>query len=143
MQDKEFPYRHILNEEHRKSKNHTYISPLTRAAQFSPFSALVGYEEMVDETARITERRIEPSEYDVDELNRKIIFLKDHLGERAEIKIRHFVPDALKEGGSYADDVGVVEKIREYEMEIVLDGNRTISIKNIVDIDSYLFNGIF
>ena len=38
------------------------MSILDRAAQFSPFSALNGYEEAVQETARLTERRVEREE---------------------------------------------------------------------------------
>ena len=38
------------------------MSLYERAAQFSPFAALAGYEDAVEETARLTDARLELSE---------------------------------------------------------------------------------
>ncbi len=40
-----------------------------RAAQFAPFAALVGYDDVVAETARLTDSRLELTEDEMSELN--------------------------------------------------------------------------
>ncbi len=142
MVNGDFPYKHILNEEHRKSAKHQPLPTSSRAAQFSPFAALVGYDEMVMETARRTEKRVELDEYDIEELNRKINMIQDHMYDDIEVKIKYFVSDERKEGGKYIEVVGIVEKIRDYEKDIILDGERIIPIREIVEIESILFNCI-
>ena len=142
MVDDNFPYKHILNEEHRKSAKHQPLPISSRAAQFSPFAALVGYDEMVSETARLTDKRIELDEYDIEELNRKINILQVHLYDDIEVKIKYFIPDERKEGGKYVEVSGIVEKVRDFEKDIILDGERIIPIREIVEIESILFNFI-
>ena len=142
MVDEKFPYKHILNEEHRKSAKHQPLPTSSRAAQFSPFAALVGYDEMVSETARLTDKRIELDEYDIEELNRKINILQEHLYDDIEVKIKYFIPDERKEGGKYVEVSGIVEKVRDFEKDIILDGERIIPIREIVEIESILFNFI-
>ena len=142
MVDDNFPYKHILNEEHRKSAKHQPLPISSRAAQFSPFAALVGYDEMVSETARRTDKRIELDEYDIEELNRKINMLQDHLYDDIEVNIKYFVPDERKEGGKYVEVSGIVDKIRDYEKDIILEGERIIPIREIIEIESDLFNHI-
>lgn len=142
MVDDNFPYKHILNEEHRKSAKHQPLPISSRAAQFSPFAALVGYDEMVSETARRTDKRIELDEYDIEELNRKINMLQDHLYDDIEVKIKYFVLDERKEGGKYVEVSGIVDKIRDYEKDIILEGERIIPIREIIEIESDLFNHI-
>ena len=53
------PYDDILHLPHHVSEKHPPMSRLDRAAQFSPFAALTGYEAAVKETARMTDRRID------------------------------------------------------------------------------------
>ena len=49
--------------------DHPQMSISDRAAQFSPFAALTGYDAAVDETARYTEIREELTEDEVNKLN--------------------------------------------------------------------------
>ena len=53
------------------------MSLYDRAAQFSPFAALTGYDDMVNEEARIVERRVEPGEDEVERLNRELSIIDD------------------------------------------------------------------
>jgi len=41
-------YQDIIGLEHPTSKRHPRMSRLDRAAQFAPFAALKGYEEVID-----------------------------------------------------------------------------------------------
>lgn len=54
-------YDDIIDLPRPKSK-HEPMPMSDRAAQFSPFAALTGYGDAIDETARLTDHRIELSE---------------------------------------------------------------------------------
>lgn len=99
------------------------MSMSDRAAQFSPFAALVGYDDAVAETARLTDSRIELTEDEITELNANLNRLLDNLDEQPEIKVTYFVPDEKKSGGKYVDKVGVVRIYDSYSNELVfMDG---------------------
>ena len=78
---------------HHVSSNRPHMSVYDRAAQFSPFSALKGYEEEIDETARFTDVKIELDGAQIDELNEKLLLLSEHIAERPEVKVTYFVAD--------------------------------------------------
>ena len=52
-------YEDIIHLPHHVSPTRPQMDRLDRAAQFSPFAALTGYEEAVEETARLTEALVE------------------------------------------------------------------------------------
>lgn len=91
------------------------MSNYDRAAQFSPFAALTGYDDAVKETARLTDSKIELDEYELQELNEKLNKIQDNLREDAEVSITYFVTDKKKSGGSYKTISGIVKRIDEYE----------------------------
>ena len=45
-------YEDIINLPHHVSKKHPQMSLYARAAQFAPFAALTGYEDLIEENAR-------------------------------------------------------------------------------------------
>ena len=57
-------YDDIIDLPHHVSKVHPQMPPSARAAQFSPFAALTGYEDVIGETARLTtpKRELDESE---------------------------------------------------------------------------------
>ena len=96
-----------------------------RAAQFSPFAALVGYDDAVAETARLTDSKVELTEDEMTELNANLNRLLDSLDEQPQISVTYFVPDEKKSGGKYVEKVGVVRIYDEYSQELVFtDGVR-------------------
>ena len=96
-----------------------------RAAQFAPFAALVGYDDVVAETARLTDSRLELTEDEMFELNANLNRLLDSLDEQPQISVTYFVPDEKKSGGKYVEKVGVVRIIDSYAGELVFtDGVR-------------------
>ena len=96
-----------------------------RAAQFSPFAALVGYDDAVAETARLTDSRAELTEDEMSELNANLNRLLDSLDEQPQISVTYFVPDEKKSGGMYVEKVGVVRIFDSYAGELVFtDGVR-------------------
>ena len=55
-------YDDIIDLPHHVSETHARMSRHDRAAQFSPFAALTGFEDMIDDTARDTSERYEANE---------------------------------------------------------------------------------
>lgn len=55
-------YEDIINLPHHLSKTRPQMSILDRAAQFSPFAALTGYDDAIHETGRLTDEKIDLSE---------------------------------------------------------------------------------
>ena len=106
-----------------------------RAAQFSPFAALVGYGDAVAETARLTDNRAVLTEDDIFELNANLNRLLDSLDEQPEISVTYFVPDEKKSGGRYAEKVGVVRIYDSYANELVFTDGVRIAVKDIASLD--------
>ena len=97
----EHKYDDIINLSHHVSSRHPQMPMMNRAAQFSPFAALTGYDDAVRETARLTDEKIELDEYEKEELDRKIQWLGSHLDEHIPVSITYFQPDDRKAGGTY------------------------------------------
>ena len=53
------PYDDIINLPHPTSTKHPRMPMSDRAAIFSPFAALTGYDSAIKETGRLTDERIE------------------------------------------------------------------------------------
>ena len=113
-----------------------------RAAQFSPFAALTGYEDAVEETARLTDTRLELSEDMKTILNEKMQMILDNAENGPIVTITYFVPDKKKSGGAYVDVTGIVKEIDEYERCIVMTDKKKIPIEQIREISGELFSGI-
>ena len=94
-------YRDIYNRPHHVSSKRPQMSRLNRAAQFSPFAALTGYDDLVAESARVTDEKHELGEFELEQLNSRIQYLRDHLSEEPEVNITYFQADERKAGGSY------------------------------------------
>lgn len=139
-------YDDIINLPHKQSDKRPHMSPLDRAAQFAPFAALTGYGEEVAETARLTDRKIELSDEQLDELNARINLLKSKLDERPEICITFFIADDKKIGGSYQEIIGVVKKIDDYARIIEMESGDIIPVDDIYsieDVGNCCFSGYF
>ena len=52
-------YDDIIDLPHYKSQKYPHMDLYDRAAQFSPFAALTGFEDAIEETGRINEERVE------------------------------------------------------------------------------------
>ena len=118
-------YEDIIHLPHYVSKARPQMSIMERAAQFSPFAALTGYDAAIKETARLTDEKIELGDEEKDLLNRKQQFLTSILHERPEITVTYFVPDERKSGGAYVTVTGNLRRIDEVERFLVMvDGQK-------------------
>lgn len=128
-------YDDIIDLPHPTSERHPRMSRQDRAAQFSPFAALTGLGAALQESARLTERRMIPDEYEQAELDKKLQYLRENLSQQPAAAITHFVPDARKEGGSYRRTEGRVKKLLEYERQLVLTDGTTLAIEDILELE--------
>ena len=130
-------YRKIINNPHHVSKKHPQMSIYMRSAQFAPYAALTGYDDVVKEKARLTDRRVEPDEYEISEINRKLCEIAEE-EERCIYSVTYFLPDKIKSGGSYVTETDRIKEIDPIEEKIVTDSGVSIPMKEIISIEEVL-----
>jgi len=135
-------YRDIINLPHHVSANRPQMPLRDRAAQFSPFAALTGYEDVIKESARLTDERLELSEEWQSRINERLQIILENVSERPEVKITFFVADKRKKGGAYETVSGCVKYVDECERTVVFADNSAVSIDDIYDIDGEIFRDI-
>lgn len=142
------PYADIIHLPHHKAANRPHMSLYDRAAQFSPFAALTGFDGVIAETARLTDRKVELSESEKILLDQKLTLIDDVIQDKhhPEITVVYFYPDYLKEGGEYEEYTGKVRKIDPIERTVVFlaangrSAGKTIRIDDITEIHGELVN---
>ena len=135
-------YDDIIDLPHPTSQNHPRMSLHDRAAQFSPFAALTGFDGVIAETGRMTDRKIELSESQKLLLDQKLTLIDDVIqdGYHPVVTVVYFVPDALKAGGSYQEFIGKVRQVEPVERKLVFlaanerSGGKEIGIDSILEI---------
>ena len=135
-------YDDIINLPHHVSATRPQMSMLERAAQFSPFAALTGYDTAIKETGRLTDEKIEIGEEALTFLNMKLQLLVDNLDDKPEVTFTYFKPDERKSGGAYVDVTGTVKKVDDYERQIVMHNGTKIPLDDILNIEGDIFASI-
>ncbi len=135
-------YDDLLDLPHHVSATHPQMSLLDRAAQFAPFKALTGYDDDVEETARLTESRAVLDEMRIEQLDARLQLIEEHIAESPEVSITYFLPDSSKSGGSYEVISCKVKKLDKVKRELILCDGRRIAIDDIVDITGKLFSAL-
>lgn len=125
-------YDDIIHLPHHQSGTRPHMSLHDRAAQFSPFAALTGYDAAVEEAARLTEQKLELSEEEKAAIGAKLTEIKEHIKERPEVTVTYFVPDERKAGGTYVTVTGTVRRIDEFERVVVMQDQSRIGIDDII-----------
>lgn len=105
-----------------------------RAAQFSPFAALTGYDEAIQETGRLTDQKILLSEDAKDILDWKMQQICEKLPAHPLVTIIYFVADQYKEGGSYIKITGQIKRIDDVERIIQMSDGRVIPVDDVYDL---------
>ena len=134
------PYADILKLPHHKAANRPQMSMHDRAAQFSPFAALTGFDGVIAETGRRTERKIDLSESQMTQLNQKLTLIDDAIrdGDHPLVTMVYFVPDTKKDGGSYQEYTGKVRQLDPVERKLVFLAANERSAGNEIHIDDIL-----
>ena len=131
-------YDDIINLPYEKSKTHPHMSSSDRAAQFAPFAALTGYEELIKETARVTEKKILISSEKKIDISNKLEYIASLKDNDVDITIIYFVKDKTKSGGLYKEETTKKIKIDSYHKTIRFNSS-VVRIDDIFDISSKLF----
>lgn len=131
-------YDDIIDLPHYEPK-HKRMPIENRAAQFAPFAALTGHGAAIVETARLTEKKIELSDEEKQELSKKLSLAVEN---QSRILITIFVPDTLKEGGSYQEIIGVIKRIDLLERIITLSDNTTVLLDNVTDLKGEIYDAL-
>ena len=117
-------YADIIDMPHHRSETHPHMSLHDRAAQFAPFAALTGYDDMIDEEARLVDNRIELDDESIDKINRALSKIRDLIdfGLCPEVTITYFVPDPIKpSGGKYVTSTERIRKVDGTFQKIILE----------------------
>ena len=125
-------YNDIINMPHHVSKTHPQMSLKARSAQFAPFAALTGYGDVINETGRLTNEKIEIDDELKEILTEEIMKIKSKLSERLTISFTYFIPDEKKNGGKYVTVKGIVKKVNDNS--IILEDKTEILIEDVIDI---------
>lgn len=135
-------YDDIIDLPHHVSATRPRMTMIDRAAQFSPFAALTGYDAAIKETGRLTDQRIELTEDSRAVLDRKQQLLVDNLADHPEVSVTFFVPDERKAGGAYVTITGRVKKVDDYQRLLILTDGTKIPLDEILDMESELFRNL-
>ena len=133
------PYDDILHLPHPTSKRHPRMPIVDRAAQFSPFAALTGHKAAIEETARVTDRRIELDEDAKEQLDQTLQLLLERIDEQPEITVTWFSPDKKKAGGQYHTATGKLKRIDSREGRLTLTDGNQIPLEDLLEIRSESF----
>ena len=126
-------YPDIIDLPHWQSPTRPHMSLYDRAAQFSSYKALSGYEDMVAEEARLTEDKISLEDFELELLNQKLQLIAD--SHHPTLTFTVFVPDQTKAGGSYIEITDTVKRVDMTAKKIVLISTRASGINNTIDFD--------
>ena len=125
-------YSDLLFLPHHTSPTRKRMSLYDRAAQFAAFQALTGFEDAVEETARLTDAEIFPDEDVIAGIDRKLKALADHPGEK--ISLIYFKPDEKKAGGAYLSVSGTVKKIDPVQKLLLFTDGTAIPLGSITEL---------
>lgn len=126
-------YDDILGHRYTGPLRHVRMKRENRAAQFSPFAALSGHSDYIDEAMRFVEQRRILEDWETDEISAKIAYISENKGQK--VSIIHFVEDDKKEGGQYLTSAGTVKKVDFYKKSIVLESLAEIKIEDIESLE--------
>ena len=128
-------YGDIIDHPHFVSPEHPPMAIENRAAQFSPFAALTGYDDLVAEAARYTGERVTLDESKKEELDRILSFLLAQ-PQPPTVSVTYFLPDEKKAGGAYVTVTGGLERFDPAKKTLRLSGGETIPIVDVIEIEA-------
>ena len=128
-------YDDIRNHSRYKLKRHQPMSMWSRAAQFSPFAALTGYDDEIDEVARLTDRREELTEDELNGLNQAFQKLLERASDRPLVTVTYFQPDERKDGGKYVSYTGRFRFFDETERILHFTDRTEIPVDDVFHIE--------
>lgn len=136
-EQEEHQYDDIIHLPHPVSRRHPQMSPLNRAAQFSPFAALTGHDATIREAARLTDPFVELAGDRKDQLDEQLQLIKENLFQQPEIEVTYFQPDSKKSGGTYVTVRGRVKKIEEHNRRILFTDGTAVPMERVFSLQPF------
>lgn len=133
-QERMHQYDDIIHLPRPVSKTHLPMPIQDRAAQFAPFAALTGHHAAIQESARLTDAKIELDENTRAILDEQLRYIREMLPAEPEVSITYFVPDSKKPGGSYVTVNGCVKKIQEFWRTMILTDGTEIPMDEMIEL---------
>lgn len=128
-------YEDILYRARPVSKRHRQMEISDRAAQFMPFAALVGYNDLIREASRLTQEKKDLSDTDKEEIKRKLDYLQTQIKNKPLVTVQYFIQDAHKQGGYYQTIAQPLKKIDEIKQRILFMDQSYIQFDDIVSVE--------
>lgn len=127
-------YDDIINLPHHTSTKHPRMTRTARAAQFAPFAALTGLDDEMEETARLTDKKITLDEEQKQVINRELLFIKNNPQRNIPVIITFFKSDGRKDGGAYIEKEVRIKKIDEINRKLILSDYSEIKIDDLFSV---------
>ena len=127
-------YDDIISLPHHISIKRPQMTRSARAAQFAPFAALVGLDDEMEETARLTDTKPELEEAEKEKINRILLEIRDNPQKETAVELTFFRPDGRKDGGAIITRPCTVRRIDEIERKLILIDRSEIEFENILSI---------
>ena len=127
----------IITLPHHISPTRPQMRRIDRAAQFAPFAALTGYDASIQETARLTQPRIELSEDQKAELDRRQELLS--ATHSPQLQVTYFVPDQRKDGGRYVTHTGTLKRMIPEQRVLLMEDGTVIGLDDVLELGGPLF----
>lgn len=128
-------YKDIIHLPHHVSNSRAPMAISNRAAQFSPFSAVVGHEAAIKESARYTDEKIELDEMEKAIIDEKLREIEAWLPEEHSVEVVYFEPDTTKKGGQYLTKTDSIKKLDTYTREVLFKDGIKIAFDEIYSIE--------
>ena len=132
-------YDDIIARPHPVSAQRIPMARQKRAAQFAPFAALTGYDEVVRESARRTVCRPELEEDAQQALDLRLRLLAEYAHREPTVRVVYFAADARKSGGECRTVQGILERIDPSRRLLLLRTGECVPLNDILSIDSPFF----
>ena len=127
-------YQDIIHAKRYICPDRAAMSQQDRAAQFSAFAALTGFDGVIAETGRLTDNFPELDEHAKAAIDEKLAQLADSISEKPMVSLVWFRPDEKKTGGAYVTYTGQLKKIDAYERVLTFKDGTQIPIDNLCHI---------
>ena len=125
-------YDDIIHLDRPVSSRYAPMPRQSRAAQFSPFAALTGYDDAIAETERLTSPRIE-----LDDSQRALLSDKLSRLRRGDlVSITYFVYDEYKSGGAYVTATGPVKTVDPVTHTVTMQSGAVIPMEDILTVET-------
>lgn len=131
----DFPYEDIIGLSRPVSRHHAPMPLLNRGAQFAPFAALRGYDDVIAEASRENVSQIELAEEGQAQLNRQLCLLYERLEEQPEAIFHHYQFDPYTERGAYEFIRGRVRRMDTARQSLTLTDGRELAFSRIYAIE--------